>query len=324
MTMHLDNRLVMPPMATAKALPEGHVSPDLLEYYSKRSDGGYIGLIIIEHSYVSLGGRANDRQLSVADDSTIEGLQKLAEAIHGHGSKTVMQINHAGSAGTTEIDGTTPVAPSAINNPLHLKGSSPRELGTDEIKGVVEAFVRAASRVKAAGFDGVEVHSAHGYLLNQFLSPMTNRRHDTYGGELINRIRIHLEIIDAIRSALGPDYPIFLRLGASDYREGGTTLEDSVIAARAFEAAGLAALDVSGGFNGFSIPGVDEQGYFAPLTGALKQAIGIPVMLTGGIKDALVADQLLQDNKADLIGVGRAMLSDRLWAKKAIEALSSQ
>ena len=317
--MQLNNRLVMPPMATAKALPDGHVSPEMLDYYREKAAGGYIGLIIIEHSYVSPEGKAHERQLSVADDSTVDGLKELTEVIHSQGPKTIMQINHAGSAANAEIIGTTPLAPSPIDNPR--RGSSPRELNKDEISKVVRKFAAAAGRVKAAGFDGVELHSAHGYFLNQFYSPLTNRRHDEYGGEILNRIRIHLEIIKAVREAVGTDYPIFIRLGASDYCEGGTTIDDSVVAARAFEAAGVDVLDVSGGFCGYIIPGTSEQGYFAPLTEALKQVLSIPVILTGGIKAAEGADQLLQEGKADLIGVGRAILADSLWAKKAIEAL---
>jgi 2,4-dienoyl-CoA reductase-like NADH-dependent reductase (Old Yellow Enzyme family) len=176
-------------------------------------------------------------------------------------------------------------------------------------------------RVREAGFDGVELHSAHGYFLNQFFSPLTNRRKDEYGGEVINRIRIHLEVIKAAREAVGEDYPILIRLGASDYCEGGTTIDDSMAAARALEAAGVDVLDVSGGFCGYNVPGTSEQGYFAPLTEALKQVVSIPVILTGGIKDAETADRLLQEGKADLIGVGRAIMSDSLWAKRAVESL---
>jgi 2,4-dienoyl-CoA reductase-like NADH-dependent reductase (Old Yellow Enzyme family) len=301
--MQLNNRLVMPPMATAKALLDGRVSPEMLAYYKEKAAGGYIGLVIIEHSYVSPEGKAHEHQLSVADDSVIDGLKELAEVIHSQGPKTIMQINHAGSAASADITGVTPLAPSPIDNPR--RGSSPRELSKEEISRVVRDFAAAA----------------HGYFLNQFFSPLTNKRHDEYGGEIINRIRIHLETIKAVREVVGPDYPIFVRLGASDYCEGGTTIDDSVVAARDLEAAGLDVLDVSGGFCGYSIPGTSEEGYFAPLAEALKQVVGIPVILTGGIKDAETADRMLQEGKADMIGVGRAILADSLWAKKAIETL---
>ncbi len=318
--MRLSNRLVMPPMATGRAHPDRGVSPEMLAYYKEKSSGGYIGLVIIEHSYISADGRAHDRQLSVADDSVIPGLKELAEVIHGQGSKTVMQINHAGSSATEKILGAKPVAPSAVDNPL--RGSPPRELGRDEIAGIVCDFAAAAGRAWEAGFDGVELHAAHGFLLNQFFSPLTNRRQDEYGGDVLNRIRIHLEIVKAIRETVGQEFPILVRLGAADYREGGTTIDDSMVAARALEAAGVDLLDVSAGFCGF--PETGEQGFFAPLSEAIKRAVNIPVILTGGIREAGIAEQLLQDGKADLIGVGRAIMSDSLWAKKAVESLQGR
>ena len=320
--MRLNNRLAMPPMATGKALPDGHVSPEMLAYYKEKSAGGYIGLVIIEHGYASPEGKASERQLSVADDSAIAGLRKLAGIIHGQGSKAVMQINHAGSATSKDIIGTVPVAPSVVSNPV--KNSVPRELTKEEIGGIVGAFASAAGRVREAGYDGVEIHSIYCYLLNQFFSPITNKRNDEYGGDVKNRVRIHLEIIKAVRETVGQDYPVFLRLSATDGREGGTTIEDCMVAAKALEDAGIDVLDVAGGFCGFSIPCASEQGYFAPLTEDLKQVVSIPVILTGGIKDAEIADRLLREGKADLIGVGRTIMSDSIWAKKAVETLQGR
>lgn len=318
-TLTLSNRLVMPPMATAKAEPDGKVSQALLDYYAEKSAGGYLSLIIIEHSFITLEGKASELQLSAADDSVIEGLRKLVAVIHHNGSKTAMQLNHAGSAATEEIIGSTPVAPSALKNPR--QGTMPRELTREGIAKIIVAFKNAARRTKEAGFDGVEIHSAHGYLLNQFFSPLTNQRTDEYGGNVHNRIRLHLQVIEAVRAAVGEDFPILLRLGASDYSEGGTTLEDSQIAAQAFEKAGVSILDISGGFSGFNVPGLTGQGFFAPLSEAIKKVISIPVILTGGITDVQAAERLLTEGKADLIGVGRAVLKDSQWAKQAIESL---
>lgn len=315
----LSNRLVMPPMATAKAMPDGKVSDALLNYYNEKSLGGFLSLIIIEHSYVEPMGQASAQQLSVADDTTLEGLKRLASVIHRNGSKTMMQISHAGSMAMEEIIQAEPVGPSSIANPR--KGIIPRELTREEIKKMIISFRDAAQRVKAAGFDGVEIHSAHGYLLNQFFSPLTNHRTDEYGGKVINRIRIHLEIIEAVRDAVGADFPILLRLGASDFVDGGTTIKDSQDAACYFEKAGLDALDISGGFSGYSVPGLSGQGYFAPLSQAIKEVINIPVLLTGGITEAEAAERLLYEQKADLIGIGRAILADSFWAKKALELL---
>lgn len=320
-SLTLANRLVMPPMATAKAEPDGKVSQAMLDYYEEKSRGGYISLIIIEHSFISPEGKAHNNQLSVAEDSVIRGLQELAAIIHHNGPKAVMEINHAGCQTNEEVTGRLVVGPSAVANPRY--GNIPNELTQSEIAQIVQAFGDAAVRVKKAGFDGVEIHAAHGYLLNQFLSSLTNQRQDEYGGSLLNRIRIHLEVIAAVRNAVGPDFPLLMRLGAADYMDGGTTIVDSQIAAREFEKAGLDMLDISGGFCGYIVPGLSGQGFFAPLSKAIKKVVSIPVILTGGITEAQAAEELLAEGKADLIGVGRAILKDSKWAQKAVESLSN-
>ena len=321
-TLTLNNRLVMPPMATSQADSDGKVNSGVLDYYTEKSEGGYLSLIIIEHSFIQQAGKASENQLSVADDSVIKQLRKLADVIHRNGAKAIMQINHAGSAADEKVTGMALVGPSALANPR--KGTIPRELTSQEIATIVTAFQNAARRVKEAGFDGVEIHSAHGYLLNQFFSPLTNKRTDEYGGDVHNRIRLHRQVIAAVRQVVGDDYPILLRLGACDYIEHGTTINDSQIAAGEFEKAGVTMLDISGGFSGYIAPGNNSQGYFSALTAAIKQVVSIPVILTGGITDAQVAEQLLKDGKADLIGIGRAVFKDSKWAKKAVESLRLQ
>jgi 2,4-dienoyl-CoA reductase-like NADH-dependent reductase (Old Yellow Enzyme family) len=320
-SMTLANRLVLPPMASAKAEPGGKVSQALVDYYAEKSRGGYLSLIIIEHSYITPEGKASENQLSVSDDTIIPGLRKLADVIHRNGSRAAMQINHAGSAAQKDVTGTIPLAPSAVANPR--RGDMPREMSRTEMREIVNAFKKASRRVKESGFDAVEIHSAHGYLLNQFLSPLTNKRTDEYGGDISNRIRIHLQIIESVRSAVGPDFPIQVRLGASDYTEGGTTIEDCKIAARAFEKAGVDIIHISGGFVGYTPPGLLGQGYFAPLSEAIKSVVSIPVILTGGITEIEAAEKFLAEKKADLIGVGRAILQDSNWAKRAVETLRS-
>jgi NADPH2 dehydrogenase len=319
----LKNRLVMPPMATAKSEEDGAINQAILNYYDEKSKGGYLSLIIIEHSFVSRQGKAGDRQLSVAENRLVEDLKKLADTIHKNGSKTVMQINHAGSAAREEVTGMEPVGPSAVLNPP--KGEAvPIALDISEIKAIVNDFKEAAIRVKNARFDGVEIHCAHGYLLSQFLSPITNKRTDKYGGDITGRMKIHLEIIRAIREAAGVAFPILLRLGAADYMDGGLTIEDSKTAAQAFEKAGVDMLDISGGFCRFTIPGVDEPGYFSLLSKAIKEVVSIPVIVTGGITKADEADNILRDKKADLIGVGRAIYKDSNWAKNAMESVGDK
>lgn len=320
-SLKLSNRLVMPPMATHKAESDGRVSQAILNYYDEKSRGGYISLIIIEHSFVTVEGKASANQISDADDSVIEPLRKLADVIHHNGSKAVMQINHAGAAALEDVTGKIPVAPSARPEFLREERTMPRQLSRTEIADIVKAFGDAARRTKEAGFDGVEIHSAHGYLLSQFLSPLCNKRKDEYGGDVHNRIRIHLEIIKEVRRIVGDDFPVLLRLGASDYKEGGTTIEDSKIAAKEFEKAGINILDISGGLMGYNVPGLNGEGYFAPLSEAIKAVVTIPVILTSGITKVQSAEKLLQAGKADLIGVGRAILKDSSWAERAIESL---
>jgi len=317
----LNNRLVFPPMATSKSEGNWEISKGILEYYDEKSRGGYVGLFIIEHSFITPQGKASKGQMSVADDGNIEGLKKLAETIHKNGSKAVMQINHAGSATNRDItEGQDNVSASAIIHPS-MRFEVPRELSKEEIKEIIKNFKDAAKRVKDAGFDGVEIHSAHGYLLNQFYSPLTNKRTDDYGGDVLGRIRIHLEIIKAVKEVVGEEFPVLLRLGSSDYREDGTIIEDSKIAVLEFEKAGIDILDVSGGFCGYMAPGREGQGYFSELTEAIKEVISIPVILTGGITEVEAAENLIATGKTDLVGVGRAMLQDSLWAKNAMESL---
>lgn len=268
---------------------------------------------------MSQAGKASQGQLSIASDSDVEGLRQVVAAIHQNGTKALAQINHAGAAAKKEVTGCEPQGPSAVALPGPERPLA-REMTQGDIDQLIADFARAAQRAKDAGFDGVELHSAHGYLLNQFYSPLTNKRADRYAGSSLDgRIQLHLEVIQAVRQAVGPQYPLALRLGACDYMEGGATLEDSLWAAREFEKAGVDLLDISGGFCMYTRPGATEQGYFSELTEAIKKNVTIPVLLTGGITDAAAAEELLAQGKADLIGVGRAILKDSDWAKRAMQ-----
>lgn len=319
--LHLKNRLVMPAMATSKAAENGEVTPALLEYYDEKTRGGYPGMVITEHSFVSAEGKASTNQLSAADESVIPSLHRLSDVIHRNGCPVVLQLNHAGSGTKQSVTGSQPVGPSAVVNPSKAEMETPRELTHGEIMQIVQDFAAAAVRGKRAGFNGVEIHSCHGYLLNQFLSPLTNKRTDEYGGNIEGRIRIHLEILKAVRNAVGTDFPVLFRLGATDHMEGGLSLEDSIAAARALENAGADLLDISGGMCRYTLPGVHEAGYFSEQSKAIKNSVSIPVIVTGGVRKASEAEQLLQTNCADLIGVGRAILQDSNWAQKATEGL---
>ena len=318
----LKNRLVFPPMATAKS-ERGEVGPDLLRYYDEKSKGGHFGLVIIEHSYIAPEGRASAGQLSVAEDRLVDGLKTLAEAIHANGSKTAMQINHCGGGISPEVTGIDGFAPSSVSNPAR-EGPLPIALDQDGIRKIIQQFSLAALRVKAAGFDAVEIHSAHGYLLNQFLSPLTNQRADEYGGSLQNRIRIHLEVVKAVRDAVGEAYPVFLRLGAADYMEGGQTPEESASAARELERAGVDLIDISGGMCRYFNPFTKAPGYFASASRVVNGAVSVPVLVTGGITRPEEAEEILRKGDTDLVGVGRAAAKDSDWGRKAMEALSGK
>lgn len=316
----LHNRLVMPPMATSKSNDNGDVNQALCDYYTEKSNGNYIGLIIAEHSYISQEGKASKGQVSISKDADIPGLKRLVASIHVNGSKVFAQINHAGSAAKQDVTGCSVLSASSVPRPKAAADAPlPQEMTETDIKKVISDFAQAARRAKEAGFDGVEIHSAHGYLLNQFYSPLSNKRTDGYNGSSIEgRIRLHLEVIEAVRNMVGADYPVALRLGACDYMEGGSTLQDAVMASMAFEKAGIDVIDISGGFCGYMRPGATEQGYFGELTEAIKKNVSIPVILTGGIIEAQAANDLLDSHKADLIGVGRAILKDSDWAKHAM------
>ena len=293
----LQNRIVMPPMDRSSSR-DGSVSDDLIDHYRERAES--TGLIIIEHEYVSPEGRAHPKQLSMAGDEVIEGYRKLADAIHLEGSNAIAQISHAGFE-------------SKVENPLNVNAMT-----LDDIAHVRESFIKAALRTEKAGFDGVEIHCAHGYLLNQFYSPYTNKRTDDYGGSLLNRSRLTNEIIRGMREALGEDHIIAVRFGAYDYLDGGSRLEDIGEAVMSFENSGMDLLDISGGLCRFKNPLSKEPGWFKELSKIARDASNCPVILTGGVKKIADAEALLEGGYADLIGIGRAMLMDAKWSRKAL------
>jgi 2,4-dienoyl-CoA reductase-like NADH-dependent reductase (Old Yellow Enzyme family) len=307
----LKNRIVMPPMQTSLATTEGAVTDDLIEHYVRRSKA--LGLLIIEHSYVSPNGRLSERQLGICDDGLVPGLKKLSRSIHATGTPVVIQINHAGRSASIEITGTKPVAPSSNGNARKLRG--------EEIEALVEAFAMAAERAMKAGFDGVEVHGAHGFLLNQFFSPLTNRRRDKYGGSLENRMRFPLEVVERVKEKVGGRLLLY-RLGSDDLDPKGTQIEDSQKFAVKLEKAGVDILDVSGGLSGSRPTQLqDRQGYFISQAQQIKKVIDIPVIGVGGITQPEFANKLIQKRQIDLVAVGRGLLNDPDWAIKAIKTL---
>ncbi len=297
-SLELANRLVLPPMATEKT-EAGVASEALCDYYRERS--GKIGLIITEHAYVLKEGKASTRQLSLGPDADLESLRRLVDAIHAKGTtKVIAQISHAGQYMTEEIIGQAPITVDGLS--------------VEEIAHIQQAFVDAALRAKQVGYDGVEIHCAHGFLLNQFYSPLTNHRTDAYSGATLEgRTRFQCEIIRMVREAVGASYPVIFRFGAYDHIEGGSTLAEIGEAAKIFVAAGLDMIDVSGGLVGFCLKNNIEAGYFSAESERVKQAVTVPVLLTGGIHSREEAEALLEAGQCDMIGIGRPILNDAKW-----------
>jgi len=310
----------MPPMYTGKASSEGQVTEDLIEHYFERASD--IGLQIVECAGISQTAIAFSRMMRIGSDDFIHGLEKLVRRVHQRGTPIVLQLAHAGGAYTSrELLGCPPLAPSAVMIPG--KGREvPRAMTNDGIEEVIHDFSEAGRRAYEAGFDAVEIHGAHATLLNQFLSPITNRRDDEYGGSLENRARISVRVIDGIRKELGEKYPILYRIGVEDMLPGGLTIDDGVRAAKMIVDAGADMLDVSGGLCGHTHPEKKGPGYYVPQAVAVKKAVGVPVIGVGGIKTPEEADEIIRSGKVDLVAVGRAILSEPNWALRAVRSLS--
>jgi len=307
------NRIVMPPMQTGRATVKGAVTDRLVSFYVRRSTA--LGLLIVEHCYVSSSGKLSPKQLGIYDDELIGGLERLSGRIHAAGTPVVVQITHAGGVANREVIGAEPAGPSATGKT--------RELTRSEIEALVEDFAVAAERVIKAGFDGVELHGAHGFLLNQFFSPLLNKRVDEYGGSLENRMRFPLMVVEEVRKRVKGRLLLY-RLGADDLAPNGTQIESSVAFAVKLEQLGVDVVDVSGGLCGSEPKQLrNVKGYFVPQAYEIKKAVRAPVIGVGGITEAEYADMLVRDGKVDLVAVGRAFWKDPKWAEKAVEALKA-
>ncbi len=315
--MTVRNRMVMPPMGTNYASDDGFVTERLVRYYEARAEGG-TGMIIVEVSAVAPEGKAISHQIGIWADKFIPGLRYLAESIRKHGARAVIQLHHAGRQTTVQTTGYQPVAPSEI--PCPICRDTPRALTVDEIKGLVEAFGHAARRAREAGFDAVEIHGTHGYLINQFLSPYSNRRNDEYGGSPEARRRFPMEVYDAVRTAAGEDFPVLFRMNANEGVEGGITPEEGRDFARLLEKAGVDALHVSGGVYGSPLPIIATMYEPAlPLAGYaadIKAEVSIPVIAVGKIHDPETGERLIADAEADFVSLGRALITDSHFARK--------
>ena len=323
--MEIKNRIVMPPMGTNMATPDGHVTEEIVCYYRERARGG-VGLIIVETTCVDAPvGKTTAYQLAIDDDKFIPGLSGLAKTIHQHGARTVLQLQHGGRGAKSSITGIQPVAPSPIPMPygtqVGYEGEMPRGLAVAEIKELVRKFARAAQRARKAGFDGVEIHSTGYYLVAQFLSSTANARQDEYGGSLRNRSRFLTEIIQAVREAVGQDYPLLCKISAMELGPGaGITVEEAQQVAWMAEEAGADALEIAAMLWGV-IPRLppataEAPGGLLPFMDGLKKAVRIPLIAAGRITPEL-GEKALQEGKADLIAMGKALIADPELPMKA-------
>jgi len=317
--MTVRNRIVVPPMDTGFGSTEHKVTDQLIAYHRRRAEGG-MGLIIVEYTSVDPGGRCTETQIGIYDDRFIAGFKRLTEAVHAHGAKIALQIHHGGLRARPQFSGGEIVAPSAI-----AEGYVPRELTLPEIEALVEAFGQAARRAKAAGFDAIEIHGAHGYLINEFLSPWFNRRDDAYGGTFEKRLRFPLEVIRRVRELVGPDFPVGFRINGDELPLGsGLTLKDTTRIAVRLQAAGIDMIHVSVGTIGSSLgkvvaPMAVDWGFNVYAAAAVKRAVDIPVITVGRITDVRLADRIVRDGHADMVAMGRASLTDPEFPKKAQE-----
>ena len=323
--MRLPNRIVMPAMATNFASETGGVTPWMLSYYEARARGG-TGLIVVENCTIEYPrGKNGAVQLRLDDDAFIPGLATLVDRIHRHGARAALQINHCGASTSRAKTGQAPVAPSPVT---YVKGQEvPRELAMEEIADLVEKFGRAAARAKKAGFDAVEVHGAHAYLIAQFLSPFTNRRTDGYGGSPEGRLRFALEVLSRVREAVGPEFPIVFRISAVEFLEGGRELEGTLELVPILEAAGVDCWDVSAGTTvGHHPSGTRSiepmaypQAWRTYMAKAVREVARVPVIAVGVIRDPGVAEGVLARGEADLVAIGRGLIADPDWSRKARE-----
>jgi len=324
--MELKNRIVMPAMCTMFGTAFGEVNNRDIDFYVERAKGG-VGLIIIENTCVEWPrGKAGASPIRIDDFKFISGLHDLAEAVHPYGTKIATQLHHTGRQNSVMFctEGVELVAPSAIPC-MPIGGDMPKALTVDEIKDLVNRFVLGAARTQMAGFDAVEIHGAHGYLITQFMSPYTNKRTDEYGGDFDRRMRFALEIVKGIRAAVGPDFPIIFRMSADECVEGGLTLKDSKMIAKKLEDAGVDAISVSAGIYESKPwharifpPSGMPMGCNLDLAQGIKEVVAVPVIVAGRLSP-LLGEKALEDGKADLIAIGRPLLADPNLPRKAQE-----
>ena len=314
--MTLNNRFVRSATFGSMANPDGSCTPDLIRLTRDLAEGE-VGLIITGYAFTSEIGKCRPNQTGVHNDSMLDGLKEMAEAAHAEDGAIVMQIAHSGCNSFVRPEGEEALGPSPISMP---QGCRCRDMTAAEVKETIDDFVSAAIRVKNAGFDGVQLHGAHGYLISQFLSPFYNKRTDEYGGSVENRARFLLEILREIRSAIGPDYPVMVKINSDDFLENGFVKEEMIKVAIMLEQEGIDAIEISGGTHlspdeySFSrktgIVSEEKELYFKEAAGLYKEKIKAPLMLVGGIRSLSVAEKVVDEGLADYVSLCRPLIRE--------------
>ncbi|MGD8502003.1 MAG: NADH:flavin oxidoreductase [Syntrophobacterales bacterium] len=312
--MALSNRFIRSATYEGMATDDGAVTPELIEQMVSLVEGG-VGLIITGHAFVRRDGQAGPRQLGVYKDELIPDLQAMSNAVHDKGGKIVLQLAHAGIFANAKLSGQIPIGPSAVGG---QSGSRPREMTAQDIQEIVETFGAAAKRAKEAGFDGVQIHAAHGYLLSEFLSPIFNQRADEYGGAVENRARALTEALQAVRKGVGSDYPVLVKINCQDFAENGLALEDSVQIGTMLADGGIDAIELSGGLptsRKFSpvrmgIKSEEKEAYHQNEARAFKERIKVPLILVGGVRSYHLAERLVEEGVADYISMARPFIRE--------------
>ena len=314
----LKNRLVVSAMLTNLAAADGSATESYIAYHEAKARGGW-GLIITEDYPIAPNAGTSKTLPMIYNDTLAASHAKLAERVHAAGGKIFIQLYHAGRETTSAVTGEQPVAPSAIKDPTMPE--IPRELSKSEIAEILEQFATNAYYVKKAGFDGVEIHGASGYLVGEFLSPFSNKRSDEYGGTTRGRAKFAIDLVKAIREKVGPDFPISFRLCTAEYVDGGLTIEETKVIARLLEEAGVDLLHCTQGVYAsrpvITPPYIIPRASFVDNAAEIKKVVSIPVVAVGGINDIDLADEILISGKADMVTMARASLADPELPNKA-------
>ncbi len=318
--VEIPNRFVRSATQESMAEDDGTPTKRLVDLFRELAKGE-VGLIITGHAYVNPLGKASPRQTGIYEDRFVAGLKAVPEAVHAYPTRIFLQIAHAGRQTKPNIAGGMPVSPSPVYDPsVKLE---PRELTGAEIRGLIEDFVKAAKRAKEAGFDGVQLHMAHGYLLSSFISPHVNRRTDEWGGSPENRARMPLEIVRRIKQANGPEFPLIVKLNSTDFLPDGLQVDDSIAVAKMLEEAGVDGIEVSGGMaeSGrgsvwIGLRAEEDEGYFVENAARIKAAVKVPIFGLGGNRTFAVMERFVAEGKADLISLSRPLIRDPHLIKK--------